>query len=82
MDKNSEAWRLQCECRWCLQQTDAQRQAYYALVMEKRGKEAANALICSVNALRRQSVSPSPATPSASNAPAHASPSPATDASS
>lgn len=51
IDKASEEWRMQCEARHVL--TLQNRQAYYLLVQEKRGKEAANALIEAVNEQRK-----------------------------
>ncbi len=53
MDASSEAWRAECEARWCLQQSQEARQSYYHEVMKQRGKEATNNLIEAVNALRR-----------------------------
>ena len=54
MDKNSEAWRMECEIRFVAAMTQDQRKAFYLEVKKRRGEEAANALIEKVNALRRQ----------------------------
>lgn len=59
MDSDTEQHLAACEARWCIKQDSSARQAYYALVMEKLGKESANRLIADVNALRRSASSPS-----------------------
>lgn len=54
MDTNSEQYRSECEMRSVAAMPNEQRQAYYKQVLEKRGQAAANGLIASVNAYRRQ----------------------------
>lgn len=51
MDSASEAWRAECEARWAMQQAKQERQAYYALVAERRGKVAAERLVADVRRL-------------------------------
>lgn len=51
MDTASEAWRAECEARWVMRLPKERRQAFYALVADRRGKAAAERLIADVRRL-------------------------------
>lgn len=51
MDTNSEAWRAECEARWVMRLPKEERQAYYAMVKERRGEAAAQRLVADVRKL-------------------------------
>lgn len=53
-DKASPEWRAACEAREVAAMTKPSRDAYYALVLKHRGKEATNALLDAVNRIRRR----------------------------
>lgn len=63
MDKNSEAWRLDCEIRHIASMTREQRLDWFKGMEKHRGREATQVLVDQVNAYRRAS---SAATSSAS----------------
>lgn len=54
MDTSSEAWRAECEARWVMALPKAEREAYYALVAQKRGIAVKDALRAYVSRLWRE----------------------------
>lgn len=55
MDKNSEAWRLDCEIRHIASMTREQRLDWFKGMEKHRGREATQILVDQVNAYRRAS---------------------------
>lgn len=55
MDKNSEAWRLDCEIRHIASMTRERRLDWFKGMEKHRGREATQTLVDQVNAYRRAS---------------------------